>query len=212
MRNDQMARALGVREADIGRQYGAAGQELAGRLGQYGLGAGLAESGLGREYGAAGQELAQRYGQFGNAAQGQEGVYQRQMQALGLMPTMETSDANIARQLFGLGEMSRTLDQQQLEGEIGRWNQNVRQPMDVLDWARTGLMSMSGPGNTVSQSSQPGSPVAGALGGGALGAYVGRQPWFQELFSPNPVPYTPVPYTGFGSGGSPGYDPFNVNP
>ena len=121
-------------------------------------------------------ESGMRNDQYNRAAQLQENVFGRQMQGLGMTPSLQAGDVNLMQALLGGGEMSRGLDQQELEGQIGRHYQNVQQPLMAMDILFNALTRAGGgAGTTSSQMMGPGfSPVQAGLGGlGLLGGMMG---------------------------------------
>jgi hypothetical protein len=150
--------------------------ESSARADQYNRAANLAEQGFGRQMQGIGTEAQQRFGQYGQAGQMGENVLNRQMQGLGMMPALQGADIQTLQALLGGGEMSRGLDQQQLEGEINRHYQNVQQPLMAMDILFNALTRAGGgAGTTSSQMMGPGfSPVQAGLGGlGLLGSFLG---------------------------------------
>jgi hypothetical protein len=93
-----------------------------------------------------------------------------------MTPSLQGADIQMLQALLGGGELSRGLDQQELEGQINRHNQNVQQPLMALDVLFNALTRAGGgAGSTSSQILGPGfSPVQAGLGG--LGLLAGL-PW-----------------------------------
>jgi hypothetical protein len=152
------------------------GMESQARADQYNRAAGLAEQQFGRQMQGIGTEAQQRFGQYGQAGQMAENVFGRQMQGLGMMPAMQSGDIQMLQALLGGGELSRGLDQQELEGQIQRHYQNVQQPLMAMDVLFNALTRAGGgAGTTSSQMMGPGfSPVQAGLGGlGLLSGLMG---------------------------------------
>lgn len=122
----------------------------------------------------AGMESGLRADQYNRASQLEENNFGRQLQALGMMPAIQSGNVNLLQTLLGAGEMSRGLDQQELEGAIGRHYQNVQQPLMAMDVLFNALTRAGGGAGTTSSTIMgPGfSPaqmgLAGLLGAGSL--------------------------------------------
>jgi hypothetical protein len=129
-------------------------QETAQRNEQYNRSAGMEESAIGRDW--------QDY-------QAERG---RQMQALGLQQGAQQSDIGVLQALLGGGEMSRNLDQQQMQALRDMFNEYAQAPMignDILGGALT--RASGGAGTTTAQTMGPAySPMQGLLGGGLAAA------------------------------------------
>jgi len=107
----------------------------------------------------AGMESGMRNDQYNRAANlwGQdigrnagleETGFGRQLQTLGMMPAFQAGNVNLLNALLGGGELSRGLDQQELQGQIGRHQQNVQQPIAALNILMDALARASGGGGT----------------------------------------------------------------
>lgn len=121
-------------------------------------------------------ESGARSEQYNRAAGLAESGFNRQLQALGLMPGIQAGNVNLLQSLLGAGEMSRGLDQKELEGQIGRHYQNVQQPLMAMDILFNALTRAGGGAGTTSSTIMgPGfSPVQGGLGAlGLLGGLFG---------------------------------------
>src|SRR5574343_615110 len=102
-----------VQGAELAKQV--AGMEAGMRNDQYNRAAGLWGQDIDRNAGLA------------------ETGFGRQLQTMGMMPAIQAGNVNLLQALLGAGEMSRGLDQQELEGQIGRHYQNVQQPLMAMD-------------------------------------------------------------------------------
>jgi len=66
------------------------------------------------------------------------------------MPSIQAGNVNLLNSLLSGGELFRGLDQQELEGQIGRHQQNVQQPIAALNILLDALARASGGGGTSS--------------------------------------------------------------
>lgn len=119
-----------VQGAELAKQV--AGMEAGMRNDQYNRAAGLWGQDIGRNAGLA------------------ETGFGRQLQTLGMMPSLQAGDVNLLNSLLAGGELFRGLDQQELEGQIGRHQQNVQQPIAALNILMDALARASGGGGTSS--------------------------------------------------------------
>lgn len=129
------------------------------------------------------QETAQRNEQYNRSAGLEEGAINRdwqdyeaergrQMQAIGLQQGAQQSDIGVLQALLGGGEMSRNLDQQQMQALRDMFNEYAQAPLignDILGGALT--RASGGAGTTTQQTLGPAfSPLQGLLGGGLAAA------------------------------------------
>jgi hypothetical protein len=119
-----------VQGAELAKQV--AGMESGMRNDQYNRAAGLWGQDIGRNAGLA------------------ETGFGRQLQTLGMMPSIQAGNVNLLNSLLAGGELFRGLDQQELEGQIGRHQQNVQQPIAALNILMDALARASGGGGTSS--------------------------------------------------------------
>ncbi len=114
--------------AELAKQV--AGMESGMRSDQYNRAAGLWGQDVGRNAGLA------------------ETGFGRQLQTLSMMPSLQAGDVNLLNALLSGGELSRGLDQQELQGHQGVHQQNVQQPIAALNILMDALARASGGGGT----------------------------------------------------------------
>jgi hypothetical protein len=117
-----------VQGGELAKQV--AGMESGMRNDQYNRAAGLWGQDIGRNAGL------------------EETGFGRQLQTLSMMPTFQAGNVNLLNALLGGGELSRGLDQQELQGQMGRHQQNVQQPIAALNILMDALARASGGGGT----------------------------------------------------------------
>lgn len=130
---------------------------------------------LGKQVGA--MESGLRSDQFNRAAGLQENAFNRQMQALGLMPAIQAGNVNQVQALMDAGELSRSLNQQDLEGRMGAHYQRIQQPIMALNLLQDALIKAGGGGGqNVSSLTSGYNPVQLGIGGllGLAGLLGGR--------------------------------------
>jgi hypothetical protein len=114
--------------AELAKQV--AGMESGMRNDQYNRAAGLWGQDIGRNAGL------------------EETGFGRQLQTLGMMPSIQAGNVNLLNSLLSGGELSRSLDQQELQGAQSRHQQNVQQPIAALNVLMDALARASGGGGT----------------------------------------------------------------
>jgi hypothetical protein len=119
-----------VQGGELAKQV--AGMESGMRNDQYNRAAGLWGQDTGRNAGLA------------------ETGFGRQLQTLGMMPSLQAGDVNLLNSLLSGGELFRGLDQLELDKQIGRHQQNVMQPTAALNILMDALARASGGGGTAS--------------------------------------------------------------
>lgn len=100
-----------------------------------------------------------------------------QMQALGMMPTMQNLGYTDATKLSQVGDSQRQYQQDLLNQQQANYTQAMQYPyaqLDVLGNAIKSTMGAGGSSTSTTPTYKP-SPVAGMLGGGALGYGIGSQ-------------------------------------
>lgn len=107
---------------------------------------------------------------------------QRQMQAMGLAPSLANTDYQNYQALLGVGDIQREYSQSQLNDALTRWQQQVSQPYQQMEILANGITGATGGGiarNQVGPNPNQVNRTAGALGGAASGAAMGSMfgPW-----------------------------------
>ncbi|MFY1969572.1 hypothetical protein ACOTHT_30700 [Achromobacter xylosoxidans] len=107
---------------------------------------------------------------------------QRQMQAMGLAPSLANTDYQNYQALLGIGDIQREYSQSQLNDALTRWQQQVSQPYQQMEILANGITGATGGGiarNQVGPNPNQVNRTAGALGGAASGAAMGSMfgPW-----------------------------------
>jgi hypothetical protein len=130
-----------VQGGELAKQV--AGMESGMRNDQYNRAAGLWGQDIGRNAGLA------------------ETGFGRQLQTLGMMPSLQAGDVNLLNSLLSGGELFRGLDQKELDSQIGRHQQNVQQPIAALNILLDALARASGGGGTSSTITRGGGGLFG---------------------------------------------------
>lgn len=107
---------------------------------------------------------------------------QRQMQAIGLAPSIANTDFQNYQALLGIGDIQRDYSQSQLNDALTRWQQEAGQPYQQMELLANGIMGATGGGvarNQVGPNPNQVNRTAGALGGAMSGAGLGSMfgPW-----------------------------------
>lgn len=107
---------------------------------------------------------------------------QRQMQAIGLAPSLANTDYQNYQALLGAGDIQRDWSQSQINDTIARWSEATGQPYQQLELLANGITGATGGGiarqqvgPNPNQANRTAGALGGALGGAGMGSMFG--PW-----------------------------------
>lgn len=135
---------------------------------------------------------------LGNAANqfyGQNYMNERnnQMQGLNMLPTMQNVGYTDASKMIGIGDATRSYNQDLLNSQYGNWQEAANYPFKMMETFGNSLRGTMGAGSSSTTSNSGGykpSPLAGMIGGG-IGGYGAQQ---MMNFAPD------MPWLGAGLG------------
>lgn len=128
------------------------------------------------------RQLGDALGNAANQFYGQNYLNERnnQMQALGMLPTMQNVGYTDWQRLAGAGDAMRNYNQQLLDVGYGDWQEAQNHPyksLDVIGNAISRTMGGGGSTSTTQSGGPQGSSFASALGGGIAGYGLTQSPW-----------------------------------
>ena len=131
------------------------------RMQDYGMQQGLAESDINRRMSAQQNDLSRNSGAY-------ENMFGRQMQGLGMAPSIYSLGYQPAQQLGAIGSTMQQQGQNEMNANYGQFQESQNWPFKIFDTMRSPFGGIN-PGGTSTQTGPAGSPVAGLLGGAMLG-------------------------------------------
>jgi hypothetical protein len=136
------------------------------RMQDYGMQQGLAESDINRRVSAQQNDLSRNSGAY-------ENMFGRQMQGLGMAPSIYSLGYQPGQQLGAIGSTMQQQGQNEMNAQYGQFQEAQNWPFKIFDTMRSPFGGIN-PGGTSTQTGPAGSPVAGLLGGAMLGNKLGQ--------------------------------------
>lgn len=155
----------GLQEAEANTR-----DQLAKRMGDISAGIRSQDYALQGQFGeqAANRLTAARQADLARNSAAYESMFGRQMNALGMSPSIYNLGSLPGQQLQGIGATMQQQGQNILDKNYGQFQEAQNWPFKIWDAMRAPFGGIN-PGGTTTQTGPAGNPVAGALGGAMLG-------------------------------------------